>query len=182
MADNASRLWNLFNKELLSHFNVTCPQVWYWKLAALSPRMHSALISSLCKRRSTKGLFHLEPKHTNVASVNGKASAGHNMDTFLDKVRDPVLFLQFFTPRVRSGLLAHKGEPVRSRTAEAYLRAVGQTFSNVGIGDSRLNKYGSIYHRLQRQLRGWTKSDGPPKRLKPINIGLLHHTFAALPK
>ena len=25
-----------------------------------------------------------------------------------------------------------------------------------------------------------TKSDGPPKRLKPINIGLIHHTFAAL--
>ena len=45
------------------------------------------------------------------------------MDTFLDKVQDPVLFLQIFTCRVRSGLLAHNGEPVRSRTAEAYLRA-----------------------------------------------------------
>ena len=42
------------------------------------------------------------------------------------------------------------------------------------------HKHGSIYHRLQRQLRGWTKSDGPPKCLKPINIRLIHHTFAAL--
>ena len=65
----------------------------------------------------------------------------HNMDTFLYKVRDPVLFLRVFTRRVRSGLLAHNGEPVRSRTAEAYLRAVGQMFANVGIGDPLLNKH-----------------------------------------
>ena len=102
------------------------------------------------------------------------------MDTFLDKVRDLVPFLQIFTSRVRSGLLAHNGEPVRSRTAKAYLRAVGQTFANVGIGDPRLNKHGSIDQRLQRQLRGWTKSYGTPKRLKPIHIGLIHHTFTAL--
>ena len=57
----------------------------------------------------------------------------HNIDTFLNKVRDSVPFLQIFTRRVRSGLLAHNGEPVRSRTAEAYLRAVGQMFANVGI-------------------------------------------------
>ena len=104
----------------------------------------------------------------------------HNMDTFLDKVQDPVPFLQLFTRQVRSGLLAHNGEPVRSRTDEAYLWAVGQTFANVGIGDPCLNKHGSIDHCLQRQLRGLTKSDGPPKRLKLINIGLINHTFAAL--
>ena len=74
----------------------------------------------------------------------------HNMDTFLKKVQDLVLFLQSFTRRFSSGLLAHNGEPVRSCTAEAYLRAVGQMFANVGIGDPRLNKHGSIHHRLQR--------------------------------
>ena len=61
------------------------------------------------------------------------------MDIFLDTVREPVPFLQIFTGRVRSGLLAHNGEPVRSLTAEAYLRAVGQNFATVGIGDPRLN-------------------------------------------
>ena len=76
----------------------------------------------------------------------------HNMDTFLDTVRDLVPFLRIFTCRVRSSLLAHIGKPVRSHTAEAYLRAVGQTFANVGIGDPRLNKHGSIDHPLQRQL------------------------------
>ena len=104
----------------------------------------------------------------------------HNMDTFINKVQYPVPFLQFFTLWVRSVLLAHNGEPVCSRTAEEYLRAVGQTFANVGIGDPRLNKHVSIDHRLQRQLCGWKKLDGPPKSLKPINIGVIHHTFAAL--
>ena len=89
----------------------------------------------------------------------------HNMDTFLDKVWDPVLFLQIFTHRVRSGLLAHNMEPVRSHIAEAYLRVVGQTFANVGIGDPHLNKHGSIDHRLQRQLRGW-KIRWSPKAAK----------------
>ena len=73
----------------------------------------------------------------------------HNIDTFLDKVQDPVPFLQIFTRRVRSGLLAHNGEPVRSRTAEAYLRAVGKTFNNVGNKYPLLNKHRSIDHWLQ---------------------------------
>ena len=34
----------------------------------------------------------------------------HNMDTFLDKVRYQVRFLQIFTIQVRSGLVAHNGE------------------------------------------------------------------------
>ena len=102
------------------------------------------------------------------------------MDTFINNVRDPVLFLQIFICQVKSGLLAHNGEPVRSRTAEAYLRAVGQTYANVGIVDPRFNNHGSIDYRIQRQLRGWKKLDGPPKRLKTINIGLIHYTFVAL--
>ena len=51
MADDTSRLWKPSDKELLEHFNFTFPQVRYWKLVALRARTHSALISSLCKRR-----------------------------------------------------------------------------------------------------------------------------------
>ena len=76
MADNAFRLWKLSDKELLAHFNSTYPQVRSWKLVALRPRMHSALISSLCKRISTTGLFPPEQKQTKVAFENGKSSAG----------------------------------------------------------------------------------------------------------
>ena len=76
MADDVSRFRNLSYKELIAHLNKKYPQVRSWKLAALRPQMHSALVSSLCKRRSTKGLFPLEPEQTNAASGNGKSSAG----------------------------------------------------------------------------------------------------------
>ena len=74
------------------------------------------------------------------------------MDTFINKVRDPVPFLQFFTRRVKNDLLTHNEELVQSRTAEVYLLVVGQTFANVGIVDPRLNKHGSIDYRIQQQL------------------------------
>ena len=47
MADDASRLWNLSDKEPIAHFNSKYPQVRSWNLAALRPQRHSALISSL---------------------------------------------------------------------------------------------------------------------------------------
>ena len=77
------------------------------------------------------------------------------MDTFIDTVQEPVPFLKKITRRVKSSLLAHNREPVRSRTAEAYLRVVWQTFVNVCIVDPRLNKHRSIDYCIQRQLRGW---------------------------
>ena len=94
-----------------------------------------------------------------------------NMDTFIDKVRDLVPYLHIFTRRVRSGLFTHNGEPVRSRTAGAYLRVVGQTFANVDIEDPRLNKHRSIDHRLQRQLRGWKNWMVPRRGSNPSILG-----------
>ena len=85
------------------------------------------------------------------------------MDTFINKVRYPVPFLQIVTCRVKSGLLAHNGEPVRSSTAKAYLRAVGETFANVGIVDPHLNKHRTIDYLIQRQLRGWKIWMGPQR-------------------
>ena len=144
MADDASFLWNLSDKELIAHFNVTYPQVWYWNLAALRPRMHSALISSL-QEEISKGVVPSRTRADKRCFQKWEIFCrAHNMDTFLDKVRDLVPFLQIFIRRVRSGLIAHNRDPVRSRTAEAYLRAVGQTFDNVGIRDPD--------HRLQRQI------------------------------
>lgn len=51
MADDASRLWNLSDTSLLSHFNITYPQGRPWQLLTPRPAMISALISALhCKR------------------------------------------------------------------------------------------------------------------------------------
>ena len=76
ISDDASCLWQLSDKELLAHFNLTYPQVRYCKLVALRPRVHSALISCFCKRISTTGLFPPEQNQTKVAFKNGKSSAG----------------------------------------------------------------------------------------------------------
>ena len=40
MADDASRLWNLSDNELLAHFNSNYPQARSGKLADLRPRIH----------------------------------------------------------------------------------------------------------------------------------------------
>ena len=47
MADDASRLWDRSDSQLLSHFNQTYPQEQPWRLCPLRPEMLSALISAL---------------------------------------------------------------------------------------------------------------------------------------
>ena len=90
------------------------------------------------------GLFPQEPDQTNAASGNGKSSTENTISIHSSiKYGTRSRFSKFFTLRVRRGLLAHNGEPVRSHTFEAYLRAVGKTFSNVSIEDPRLNKHGN---------------------------------------
>ena len=74
-------MWNLSDTKLFAHFNSNYPQARSWNLAALRPQMHSALISSLYKRRSTKRLFPQEPEQTNAASGNGKSTAENTIST-----------------------------------------------------------------------------------------------------
>lgn len=103
-------------------------------------------------------------------------------DTTLTAVDDPVLLLQIFGQRYRDGRIAPRHREVRSRTVEDALRAVGQGFARLGAPDPRLNSTGGIDFRLQRQLRGYSRADPPPRRVKPIPISVIHHllTVAAL--
>ena len=119
ISDDASRLWNLSDKELIAHFNLTYPQVRSWKLASLRPQMHSALISSLCKRRSTKGLFPLEPDQMNVAFENGKSSAGRTTWTPSSiKYGTRSCFSKFLPARLEAAYLLTTG----SQYAQVLLR------------------------------------------------------------
>ena len=43
----------------------------------------------------------------------------------------------------------------------------------MGAHDPRLNPHGNLDLRLNRQLRSYRREDPPPKRVKPIPIGLL---------
>ena len=41
--------------------------------------------------------------------------------------------------------------------------------------DIRLNAHGKIDHRISRQLAGFTRSDDPPNRVKPVPIQVVYH-------
>ena len=80
-----------------------------------------------------------------------------------------------FAERYRTGKLAPRNKPVKSRTVEGALRAVGQAFTSMGAPDPRLTSSGKTEFRLARQLRGYSKADDPPSRVKPIPIQVIHH-------
>ena len=64
----------------------------------------------------------------------------HAVDPLLENIQpeDPILYLQVFAQQYRNGRLAKDGQPVRSRTVEDALRAIGQTMASVGTRDKRL--------------------------------------------
>jgi len=102
------------------------------------------------------------------------------LDVYLSQLKDPVPVLQVFLRRVRDGRLALQGHKVYARSAEEYLRAVGQTFTRLGRSDPRLNSVGQIDFRIQRQLKFYKKEDPPPSRLQPMPVEFLHRASAYL--
>ncbi len=52
---------------------------------------------------------------------------------------------------------------------------MGQAFTGVGSPDPRLTESGSTEFRLARQLRGYSRADPPPSRVKPIPISVVYH-------
>ena len=93
----------------------------------------------------------------------------------LSDVSDPIPILQIFAHRVRSGVLAAKGQPIKKRSVEQYLRSVGQIFASVGAQDPRLDQLGKLDFRLRRQLAKYQKDDPAPTRVRPIPLTLLLH-------
>jgi hypothetical protein len=97
---------------------------------------------------------------------------------------DPITALQVFAHRYRTGTIAPSGQPVRSRTVEAALRAVGQTLASMGSPDPRLDSTGSLHYILQQQLRGYARQDPVASRVKPVPFSIIEHLQqqAATPK
>jgi hypothetical protein len=98
----------------------------------------------------------------------------------LDHIRDPVPILQLFAQRVRTGIDAADGKPVRKRSVEQYLRSVGQAFTGMGAPDPRLDSLGKLDFRLARQLAAYHKHDPAPQRVKPVPISVLHHMHSTI--
>ena len=95
------------------------------------------------------------------------------LDSLLSNISDPVPIVQVFARRLRSGVLAPRGEQIRHKSVEGYLRAVGQTFAAVGAPDPRQTWQGNIDFRIQRQLAHYKKEDPPPHRVKPLPVQVL---------
>jgi hypothetical protein len=94
-------------------------------------------------------------------------------DPDLINITDPIPLLQIFAQRYRLGTIAPSGSPVRSRTVEQALRAVGQAFATLGCPDPRLSISGKLDFRLSRQLSAYSKEDPPPTRVKPIPLPVI---------
>ena len=62
---------------------------------------------------------------------------------------------------------ALKGERIRKRSVEQYLRSMGQVFAMVGTKDPHLGSDKNLDFCLARQLRSYSKEDPPPTRVKP---------------
>ena len=101
-----------------------------------------------------------------------------HVDPYLTDIQDPIALLQVYGQRYRTGVLAPHGRPVRSRTVEDSWRAIGQTLAMLGSPDPRQNQHGDIDFRLQRQLRGYARTDAPPNRVKPVPIEVIRHLLA----
>ncbi|KAI2499906.1 hypothetical protein MHU86_14576 [Fragilaria crotonensis] len=91
--------------------------------------------------------------------------------------RDPIPLLQLYAQRYRTGAIAPGRRPVRSRTVEDALRAVGQAYTGMGAPDPRLNAHGQVDFRLSAMYRAWAGADDPPSRVKPLPLQLVAHVW-----
>lgn len=125
-----------------------------------------------------------------VTASRARASDGHwdlwrsfcselALDPLLQDVADPVILLQVFLHRYRTGRIAPKHKQVRARTAEDAVRSVGQTFAAMGETDPRYTSQGQMDFRLTRQISYYKKQDPPPDRVKPVPVSVLLHILAA---
>jgi hypothetical protein len=96
----------------------------------------------------------------------------------LHDIDDPIPLLQVFARRYRDGRLASRGKPVRSRTVEETVRAIGRTFVLLGTQNPRLNPFGQVDERLGGLLAQWRREDPEPGRVKPIPISVLYQMDA----
>ena len=54
---------------------------------------------------------------------------------YLQDISDKIPFLQIFSHKVRTGVLAANNKPIQKRSVEQYIRSMGQIFAAVGSPD-----------------------------------------------
>ncbi|GFH46223.1 hypothetical protein CTEN210_02697 [Chaetoceros tenuissimus] len=90
----------------------------------------------------------------------------------LEKI-DKVPYLQVFLHRVRHGFYAANKNPISARSAEDYIRSIGQTYLELGEQDPRLNFHDNLDFRLARMIKSYKKKDPPPNRVKHVPLSVI---------
>jgi hypothetical protein len=169
MADDASRLLHLSDLQFLTYSNYHYPQHQSWQI--WTPNTIHVFHNDyrLAQEKFQAGVvssrFNPANSHWDIWSTFCLSLA---VDHLLSGILDPIVLLQVFAQRYRTGKIAPRGQPVRFRTVEDAIRSVGQTFSSMGTIDPRLTRQGKINSRnkdrlpLQQQLAAYTKEDPPP--------------------
>lgn len=97
------------------------------------------------------------------------------INLLLTRLTDPVILIQIFAFRYRSGVITPGGKPCRAHTVEGVLRVIGEPIASVGAHGPRLNLSNTIDFRLKRMLAAYKREDPPPRRMKPIPISIICH-------
>jgi hypothetical protein len=87
----------------------------------------------------------------------------NDIEPFLRCWEDHIPILKVFVHRYRDGRRAPRKNPVRARTVEDALGAVGQAFARVGFSDVQKDLHGNIDFRIQRQIRAYRREESPPR-------------------
>jgi hypothetical protein len=151
----------------------------YAEIVATCPLNERHKVAMDCRAIQAECRTGISPKRSdandNVWHIWCAFCQALNQDEYLSTTTDPIPLLQLFAHRYRIGDIAPSGAPVRSRTVEGALCAIGQTFAALGHADPRLLANGQLDLRLHRQLSAYKKLDPPPSRVKPIPLSIITH-------
>ena len=75
MGNDASRCWDLFDDELLTHFNLSYPQLMPWQIFHPASALLSAVTSMLCRKRLPPESFLIKPLPLATNGIDGCTSA-----------------------------------------------------------------------------------------------------------
>jgi hypothetical protein len=181
IADFCSRSFHLSDQDFRLQLQSTFPIKPSWHIVQPSKENVSGMISALSCKMSP---WELQPTKPSQAQTTWKIweqfCATINADPTLTASDDPVTNLQLFAHHYHRGDISPSKAKVCSKTVGDALRAIGQTLSNLGYANPRLQPSGKLTFRLQRLLSYYNKQDLPPDRVKPIPIQLLQTTCNTL--
>jgi hypothetical protein len=119
MADDASRLWNKTDADLLCYFNSNYPQTKPWRMHHLSPPVLSKLTSLLCRQKWPLESPSSEPRPKKLTGSCGSNSAPLSESTLASSTSE----IQFPSSKFScNNLGAGKLHPVENPSQLAMLR------------------------------------------------------------